>query len=141
MIELQFIPWARFRARRMPKVTTSWLRRVRDEATSTFRAGMLGPHTGRIYYRRRGRHQASAPGEYPAKDTGRLLASLKGQSTPQEAVIGTNMPYSKYLREGTRKLDGTRLMMRRKMSDNALREGRAAAGHPKGWVAWARSKA
>ena len=135
MIELQFIPWARFRARRMPKVTTSWLRRVRNEATITFRAGMLGPHTGRIYRRRGKPHQASAPGEYPAKDTGRLLASLKAASNPQEAVIGTNMPYSKWLREGTRK------MARRKMSDNALREGRAAAGHPKGWVAWARSKA
>lgn len=34
-----------------------------------------GPKTGRVYHRRGVDHQASAPGEPPASDTGRLVAS------------------------------------------------------------------
>lgn len=136
MFTLSFQAWRRFTARRMPKVTTSWLRQIRDESRKAFRRGMTkGPHTGRIYSRRGGRrHQASASGEYPAKNSGRLLASLKAQSSPTEAIIGTNAPYSRYLREGTKH------MARRKMSDNALQEGRSAVGSPRGWVAWYRRK-
>lgn len=135
MIRIQFIPWARFFAKRDMSVTTSWLRRVRQEALKAFRAGANGQHSGSVGYRKGGgRFTRSAAGEYPAKDSGRLLASLKGQSTSSEAVVGTNMFYSKFLRQGTGK------MARRKMSDNALREGRAAAGRPRGWVSWARSK-
>lgn len=136
MIGLSFKAWRRFTAKRQPKVTTDWLRRVQRNATRIFRNGMLrGPHTGRIYARRGGRrHQASAPGEFPAKDTGRLVASLKGRSNPREATVGTNMHYAKYLREGTR------MMARRKMSDNAMQEGRRESGSPRGWVDWHRRK-
>ena len=92
---------------------------------------MLGRHTGRIYRRKRGYHQASAPGEFPANDTGRLLASMKRSVSSDEAKIGTNMFYAKYLREGTRK------MARRKMSDDAIKEGvEVNKGRAKGWVAW-----
>jgi hypothetical protein len=100
---------------------------------------MLGPHSGRIYRRRGGRrHQASVnrPGaEYPANDSGRLLASLKSRQTKDSATIGTDAHYAKYLRTGTRK------MARRKMSDHALTEGaEAAKGQSVGWVQWARGK-
>lgn len=135
MIRLQFIPWERFFAKRDKRVTTSWLRRVREEALKAFRAGINGQHSGNIGYRKGGgRFTRSAPNEYPAKDSGNLLASLKGQSTSDEAIIGTDMFYSKFLRQGTKK------MARRKMSDNALQEGRKAAGRPRGWVSWAKGR-
>lgn len=132
---LEFKPWPSFRARKSSKVIRSWLRKVKDEATDVFKAGMTGSHTGRIYRRRGRTHQASAPDEYPATDTGRLLASLRGSSDLREAKVGTGMYYAKFLRQGTKK------MARRRMSDNAIREG-AAIARPssRGWVAWLKTK-
>ena len=45
---------------------------VLDEASSMV---MDGQKSGRIYRRRGAEHQASAPGEAPASDTGRLVQS------------------------------------------------------------------
>lgn len=47
-------------------------------------------------------------------------------------TIGTNRPYSIFLRMGTSR------MARRKMSDDALKEGMRAAGRMGRWVEWAR---
>lgn len=135
MISFSFKGWRQFSAKKKPQVIRSWLKRVGDEAQRVFTKGMMGRHSGQIYYRRRGTHQASAPGEFPANDTGNLLASLRQNITATEATIGTNVFYAKFLREGTRK------MARRKMSDNAMQEG-AAKARPsfKGWVAWVRGR-
>lgn len=64
------------------------------------------PGTGRIY-RRKGRvHQASAPGEPPAVDTGLLRASVRSSVGRDErglvATIGTNQKVGVYLELGTR---------------------------------------
>lgn len=135
MISFRFKGARRFKAFVDRKRMRNWLRIVKDEAQAVFTAGLKGPHSGRVYSRRGRRHQASAPGEYPANDTGNLLASLKGQVTANTATIGTNVFYSKFLREGTRK------MARRKMSDNALSEGvDEARPKLKGWVAWSRQR-
>lgn len=136
-MRLEFLPWPRFRAFRDRAQTRKWLKSVAAEGRAAFASGMRnGPHTGRVYRRRGGRlHQASAPGEFPAKDTGRLLASLKSHTGKDEAVIGTNMFYSKFLREGTRK------MARRRMSDDALQLGiDASRKTSKGWVKWLKTK-
>lgn len=133
MISFEFKGWRMFKAKKKPEVVRKWLHRVADEAQKVFTKGMRGRHSGQIYYRRGGSHQASAPGEYPANDTGNLLASMKQHVTTREATIGTNVFYAKFLREGTGK------MRRRKMSDNAMHEG-AAKARPsfRGWVAWVR---
>lgn len=62
-----------------------------------------GPASGRVYqkYNPRRTHQASAPGEYPMSDTGRLASSIRfelptNQKKP-EGVVGTNLLYGKYL--------------------------------------------
>lgn len=59
-----------------------------------------GPHTGRMY----GRHQASAPGEAPATDTGFLVSHIFSEVTkgknPSGMVIST-APYSSHLEFGT----------------------------------------
>lgn len=62
-----------------------------------------GPASGRIYqkYNPRRTHQASAPGQYPMSDTGRLASSIQfeppaSESKP-EGFVGTNLQYGKYL--------------------------------------------
>lgn len=132
MIQLIFRPWRIFFARKDQRAVAFWLAKVAKNAERVFKAGMRGGHSGKIYYRRGKYHQASAPGEYPAVESGRLIASMRSHSTINEAQIGTNMPYSRWLRTGTRH------MARRKMSDNALREGKILSGSLGRWVKWQR---
>lgn len=60
---------------------------------------LSGPKSGKIY----GNHQASAPGEPPASDTGRLVSSLRWEFTGSRLSIriiaGTE--YAAYLEFGT----------------------------------------
>lgn len=64
-----------------------------------------GAASGRIYKRgKRGTHQASAPGEYPASDTGRLMGSIMSDIAPTVATVGTNIVYGQYLEFGTSKM-------------------------------------
>ena len=55
-------------------------KRVEAEAKRSIAAG---GKTGRIYRRRTVTHQASAPGEAPATDTGRLVNSITAYPAPQ----------------------------------------------------------
>jgi phage gpG-like protein len=63
------------------------------------------PGTGRSYTRRSVTHQASAPGQPPAVDTGRLRASIVWElgknSTGLYAEVGTNVAYALGLEVGT----------------------------------------
>ena len=76
-----------------------------------------GPKTGRIYttYFRRNRttgaifpfgqrvpHQASAPGEPPATDTGRLVGAIATEARGSTAVIEVRAIYARWLEYGTR---------------------------------------
>lgn len=69
------------------------------------------PKTGKIYTRRGVKHQASAPGEAPAGDTGRLAGSANAIYPAQEdlfAVIGYanwSTEYARRLELGDEKLD------------------------------------
>lgn len=62
-----------------------------------------GPKTGAVY----GRHQASAPGQYPASDTGRLAGSVR-MELPQpgriEGRVGTAVAYGPMLEFGTSRM-------------------------------------
>ncbi|WP_072389874.1 HK97-gp10 family putative phage morphogenesis protein [Hyphomicrobium sp. CS1GBMeth3] len=69
------------------------------------------PKTGRIYRsrgRRGARHQASAPGEYPAADTGRLHQSITATVAERPDVltvqVSANVEYASYLEHGTSKM-------------------------------------
>lgn len=65
------------------------------------------PKTGRIYTRPGGRlHQASAPGEAPARDTGKLIDSMKVRMSDAgwTAVVGASAPYARYLEQGTSRM-------------------------------------
>lgn len=76
---------------------------VRDEAVSLI---LSGPKTGRIYRRGGVSHQASAPGEPPASDTGQLVNSIitsvdTGKLT---GSVGFGTEYAKFLNYGTRNI-------------------------------------
>lgn len=62
------------------------------------------PGTGRRY----GRHRASAPGNPPAPDTGRLRASISREvgkvGTVLVARVGTDVAYGRYLELGTSRM-------------------------------------
>ena len=49
-----------------------------------------GPRSGRVYTYRGRKYQASAPGEPPAKRSGRLSSSFVYRSRPLELVIANN---------------------------------------------------
>lgn len=65
-------------------------------------ASMEGGKSGRLYVRRGVEHQASAPGEAPAIDTGILHDSFFTQKVDElEAIVGTNVEYAPHLELGT----------------------------------------
>lgn len=77
---------------------------VRNEAISLV---LNPPKTGRIYRRRGIEHQASAPGESPASDTGRLVGSIR-TAYDHENLSGTvnaSTNYAAYLEYGTKKME------------------------------------
>lgn len=63
-----------------------------------------GPATGAVYelFDPRRTHQASAPGQPPQTDTGRLASSISVRITGYEAVIFSRTRYAEYLEFGTR---------------------------------------
>lgn len=65
------------------------------------------PKTGRIYRRRGVEHQASAPGQAPATDTGRLVNSIVTRYEPSEltGIVGVTAAYGDDLEFGTQKME------------------------------------
>jgi len=70
---------------------------------------LKGPKTGRIYKKSNPvrLHQASAPGESPASDTGTLVSRIVMEVDEQklEATVGTTVWYAKFLELGTRLME------------------------------------
>ena len=117
---ISFSPWGTFRAKKKPEEIRRWLRQIGDASIAAFKGGM-------------GRGPApSAPGAWPNVQTGRLRDSIRKEVTSTSVTVGSNTPYSGYLRSGTSK------MARRKMSDNALKEGMRGARLGR-WVEFSRS--
>jgi hypothetical protein len=70
-------------------------------------AGMRLPKHGRVYKKPDGRlHRASAPGEPPAVDTGKLINSFETifRRGGTEAEIRNEVPYAIYLEKGTKRM-------------------------------------
>jgi hypothetical protein len=85
-----------------------------------------GTKSGRTYRRRGIEHQASAPGEPPATDTGALIASGRADAVVDgatvEAVVDYRAPYAVHLEYGTRK------MLPRPFLNPAIERNRARIG-------------
>ena len=118
---IAFKPWKPFKVDEDPKAARRFLRSVALESKKSFREGIEGPKSGRWYARRPRR--SSAPGEFPASQTGRLLRSVRSEYNDTSATVGSSVPHSKWLREGTR------FMQPRQMSVEALREGFSKSRH------------
>lgn len=123
-VRLEFKGWRGLRAETNTAGIIAFLTDTAQTAHRIFRTGSEASRGGRVY-RRAGRdHTASAPGDWPARDTGRLLGSIRTVVTRSQAEIGTTarsdrgFPYPIVLRTGSRK----RKIARRKMSDTALKE-------------------
>ena len=83
-----------------------------NDIANTMMGLIRQPGRGRIYPRGNGAfHQASAPGDPPASDTGRLLAaSAPGNSitffnNKLAAEIGPNVRYARFLELGTDRME------------------------------------
>lgn len=66
-----------------------------------------GPASGAVYTRGAVTHQASAPGEYPMTDTGRLASNvitLLPSGSSIEGQVGTNIEYGTFLEFGTSRM-------------------------------------
>lgn len=79
-----------------------------------------GEKTGRIYRRRGVEHQASAPGEAPASDSGRLVQSreVKVDVEGGRATLSFHTEYAWWLEIGTEKMEA------RPFADRSLAESR-----------------
>lgn len=126
-----FKPWGKFRAYRNRGVTTRFLSAAAHESEDVFRIEMAKAKSG-IHWPGLPR-RSSRPGEYPANQRGALRDSISSDSSATEMTVGSNVPHSIFLREGTSK------MARRKMSDNAMQEAvPRVRSMLKGWVEWKR---
>jgi phage gpG-like protein len=118
---LTLTPWRLRYAHKDPTVVSRWLRTVADASETAFKGGM------------RGYPPASNSGQYPAVRSGRLRGSISTNVDADRMEVGSNAPYSIYLRLGTSR------MRRRKMSDDAIKEGLdASKGRLGHWVTWSR---
>ena len=72
---------------------------VAQNAMSDVKRRVQGPpKTGTVYTRGNITHQASAPGEAPATDTGALVSSIYyKQTSKMNATIGSRLDYAYYL--------------------------------------------
>lgn len=77
---------------------------VRNEA---LRLVMQTEKTGRLYRRGGVTHQASAPGEPPASDTGRLVGSITTfyDQDKLTGIVSANTEYAPFLEYGTAKME------------------------------------
>jgi hypothetical protein len=85
-----------------------------DVRSIAVRGIQRGPKTGERYPPVRGRrataHTASAPGQFPATDTGRLAASIRvakeAAAGPRTVyLIGTSLEYGRHLEFGTSEME------------------------------------
>ena len=129
-MNINFKPWKTFTAFKDDNDRRIWLHGISEIALEKFKRGMRSPKSGRVYSRGGRRHRASAAGEYPAVDSGALLASVDTEVTTNKMTIGTGRFYAAFLRNGTSK------MRRRKMSDNALQEALDSAPRMRHFARW-----
>ena len=81
------------------------VRRTGMQVLRNAKTSMSGPKSGRVYARSGKPHQASAPGEAPAVDTGNLVNSLQIEMEGDlTAVVFTDVEYAPTLEFGGAKM-------------------------------------
>ena len=69
--------------------------------TTFFRTSGFGSNRRVFAVGQRPPHQASAPGEYSANDTGDLVSSIGGSNSLMQMRVFANSPHAEYQEEGT----------------------------------------
>lgn len=79
-----------------------------------------GGRSGRLYKRGRSFHQASAPGEPPKSDTGRLASSITHELDFLKADVGTDVYYAQFLegKNTAAQMKGERPFLRTSLEEN-----------------------
>lgn len=99
--------------RMFPSEAEDIIDRTRLQVESVAKVSMGGESKhGKIYQRRGRMHQASAPGEAPAVDTGNLMTSVQSQMEGKSAaIVWVGAEYGKDLEFGTTRI-GARPFLR-----------------------------
>lgn len=128
-----FKPWNKFRAYKDKSLLGRFLDAVGHEAEDAFKLGLAASKSG-IHHPGLP-NRSSAPGEFPANQSGDLRGSIDSRVNGINSVtIGSNVYYSKYLL-------GTPggMIKPRKMSKEALDAGIPKARHVlNGFIIWRR---
>lgn len=86
-------------------LTAGWQESGKLVVNELVRILTTGPRTGRVYTIRGKKHQASAPGEPPAKLTGRLAKSAGYRAVgPEYMQVGEEAFYAGWLEQGTSRM-------------------------------------
>jgi HK97 gp10 family phage protein len=92
-------------AAKFPEVVRELVQKAARDIEANAKASMEGQKHGRIYTRGGVLHQASAPGEAPAVDTGKLKSSIFTEMVSQfKAVVTASAEYAAMLEFGTRRM-------------------------------------
>lgn len=94
-------------ARRVAEQAAARQTALRAQELRTIIISKFAPGRGETYelYKPRRTHTASAPGDAPAVDTGRLRGSIAAnQLAPYRWRVGTNVKYAAFLEFGTRRI-------------------------------------
>ena len=108
---------------------------VEAEAKQSIQRGVK---SGRIYKRRSVVHQASAPGEPPASDTGFLVSNItktavEKSGTALSIAVESKAKYSKFLEFGTRKMSARPFLQPALEKNRNKIKGKFAKG---GFIKW-----
>jgi len=100
------------------EVIAAWIEKRLEDAQNLFLRNLnRGRGGGKVYRRGRRRHFASAPGEYPVTDGGRLSGSVHPELVSnREGILWSDVKYSKWLTEGSKYMEP------RKMFAEAIKE-------------------
>lgn len=89
----------------LEKALAELLEREAKNVLARIRSAMRSPKTGKIYITKYGTYQASAPGEAPARKSGRLLGSLRARKSNRglRIRITAEVAHGKFMEYGTKK--------------------------------------
>lgn len=86
----------------LPMAASEIVQETVEEIERTIKVGMAEPKHGMYYERGTRLHQASAPGEMPAMDTGHLANSIQTHIDANgQGLVYTDAEYAVYLEYGT----------------------------------------
>lgn len=99
MIEMRLVKTPSFgnTGRAIEKAMVEWGKVLKKDHV---RKLTTGGRSGRLY----GSHRASAAGEYPAKQTGALAASVSVKTSGKKLTFAESAPYAGFLENGTKKM-------------------------------------